>query len=250
MTCFDILCLWIDCAKIGVLCWPRVEGTGSEFSWCIRHILLVHTQQGLQQTWQFFTNKQIFNAHMSTFGFKHAVGFWNFCTHLFTSVIILPEVGEHWGRWLRLPFYRGRAGEDGPVRNIWTTFVGSFDNRLLMKITNAHFPSALGREDVPMWNIWSHFVKIITKELLTSTQPKRVHFYRSRTLGHILFFKALMIPNSSSKLTFISTVRCSIPHPTRRSIHPIRPLIAPQCYIHLRWRFLINICLRQEFGSN
>ena len=33
--------------------------------------------------------------------------------------------------------------------------------------------------------------------------------------------------------TLISTVRCSIPHPTRISIHPIRPLIAPRCYIRL-----------------
>ena len=42
----------------------------------------------------------------------------------------------------------------------------------------------------------------------------------------------------------ISTARCSIHHPTRRyPIQPIpstHPLIAPRCYIHLRWRFLYH----------
>ena len=45
-------------------------------------------------------------------------------------------------------------------------------------------------------------------------------------------------------LVIISTVRCSLPHPTRR--YPIpshtqsNPHIAPRCYIHLRWRFYIT----------
>ena len=42
----------------------------------------------------------------------------------------------------------------------------------------------------------------------------------------------------SLKARFISTQKCLLPHPTRWSIHPtIHPLIAPQCYIHLRWSF-------------
>ena len=40
---------------------------------------------------------------------------------------------------------------------------------------------------------------------------------------------------------FIITVRCSMPHPTRRSIHPSHPipLIAPRCYIRL-WHVIRN----------
>ena len=34
-------------------------------------------------------------------------------------------------------------------------------------------------------------------------------------------------------------LRCSVPHPAWRSIpsNPIHSLLAPRCYIHLRWRF-------------
>ena len=49
---------------------------------------------------------------------------WRNRTHLVTSVIILPEFGEHWGHGGRLPFYRGRAREDEPVRNISNKFTG------------------------------------------------------------------------------------------------------------------------------
>ena len=39
----------------------------------------------------------------------------------------------------------------------------------------------------------------------------------------------------------ISTERCSILHPTRRSIQFVRPLIAPRCYIRL-WRVISPEC--------
>ena len=51
---------------------------------------------------------------------------WRNRTHLVTSVIILPEFGEHWGHRGRLPFYRGQAREDEPVRNISNKFAGIF----------------------------------------------------------------------------------------------------------------------------
>ena len=51
---------------------------------------------------------------------------WRNRTHLVTSVIILPEFGEHWGHHGRLPFYRGQAREDEPVRNISNKFAGIF----------------------------------------------------------------------------------------------------------------------------
>ena len=51
---------------------------------------------------------------------------WRNRTHLVTSVIILPKLGEHWGHGGRLPFYRGRAKEDEPVRNISNKSTGIF----------------------------------------------------------------------------------------------------------------------------
>ena len=64
-------------------------------------------------------------------------------------------------------------------------------------------------------------------------------------------FYTMMKPISGERLAFVflgyflmsswwigCSVRCSIPHPTHR--YPIHPSVnnqAPQCYIHLRWRF-------------
>ena len=48
-------------------------------------------------------------------------------------------------------------------------------------------------------------------------------------------------------LCSISTVRCSIPHPTRRSIPsiPLINIIAPRCYIRLR-RVIMGMIIRLE----
>ena len=42
---------------------------------------------------------------------------------------------------------------------------------------------------------------------------------------------------------FVSTIRSSLPHPTRRSIQPIRPrpLIAPRCFIRLRRHYCVRL---------
>ena len=114
INCFDILRFWIKCVSDS----QRAKGTGSEFSWCTRHIL-EHPRQGLQATWQFFKYKKHLTFIWAHFDASMPWDFQNLSTHLFTSVIILPEVGEHWGWWLRLPIYRGRGGEDVPVRNIF-----------------------------------------------------------------------------------------------------------------------------------
>ena len=59
-----------------------------------------------------------------------------------------------------------------------------------------------------------------------------------KSSGNITHNTANLDSIAVSIFEVISNVRCSIPHPIRRSIHPSIPLIAPRCYIRL-WRVIL-----------
>ena len=93
---------------------PRVEETGSEFSWCTLHILLVHLLQGLQGTCQFFTcqkNTRLLFEHISMLACLRIVRIWARTYLLLWSSS--PRLGsteaDGWGS----PFIEAEVGRTG-----------------------------------------------------------------------------------------------------------------------------------------